>query len=101
MTREELDLRKDELRAEQERKLISLLKEYIDANNPVKVGDVVRDHATTIKVESVSYYLNTLDPCAVYVGVELTKRGVPKKSGNKERVYQCNMEAFSTPEKGG
>jgi hypothetical protein len=93
MTKEEFEINKDILYSEYQRKGISLMKEYIKANNPVKIGDIVADYATSIKVERITNYLSNSEPCAIYLGIELTKKGLPKKAGTIAKIYQCNMES--------
>lgn len=36
------------LKKEHEEKRMKLIKEYVDSNNPYKIGDVVTDHACSI-----------------------------------------------------
>ena len=81
------------LELEFEQKKSKLIKEYVDANNPYKIGDKVTDHANSIIIEKIKYHiLLTGIPCAVYYGSELKKDGTPKKNGNKTYVYQINLK---------
>jgi hypothetical protein len=77
-------------------KLKSLAKEYAISNNPYKIGDVVTDHMGSIKIEQIKFYFSTLPnsslfPSCTYFGIEVTKRGEPKKGGKKRSVYQENL----------
>ena len=82
-----------ELKVEFEQKKERLIKEYVDANNPYKIGDKVTDHANSIIIEKIKYHMSLYGfPCAVYYGPELKKDGTPKKNGNKTYVYQSNLK---------
>ena len=55
-----------ELKVEFEQKKERLIKEYVDANNPYKIGDKVTDHANSIIIEKIKYHISlTGIPCAV------------------------------------
>ena len=82
-----------ELKVEFEQKKERLIKEYVDANNPYKIGDKVTDHVCSIIIEKIKYHISLSGfPCAVYYGPELKKDGTPKKNGNKTYVYQFNLK---------
>lgn len=83
------------LELEFEQKKSKLIKEYVDANNPYKIGDKVTDHYqnVSIRIEKIKYHLSLYGfPCAVYYGPELKKDGTPKKNGNKTYIYQTNLK---------
>ena len=63
----ECDKKKDELR-----------KQYAIEHNPVKFGDIITDHYHTIKVETMGLFGHPV-PYMLFVGEELTVKGVPKK----------------------
>ena len=93
MEYQEYEDRLRELKVEFEQKKSKLIKEYVDANNPYKIGDKVTDHANSIIIEKIKYHISlTGIPCAVYYGSELKKDGTPKKNGNKTYVYQINLK---------
>lgn len=70
----------------------SLMTNYVDANNPYKVGDKVTDHVGTVVVELIKYDWGLHSrPCAIYYGTEINKDGNPNKRGNKRYVYQSNL----------
>lgn len=85
------------LELEFEQKKSKLIKEYVDANNPYKIGDKVTDHYqdVSIRIEKIKYHISLYGtPCAVYYGSELKKDGTPKKNGNEACVYQCNLKTI-------
>ena len=93
MEYQEYEDRLRELKFEFELKKTKLIKEYVDANNPYKIGDKVTDHACSIIIEKIKYHISLCGfPCAVYYGPELKKDGTPKKNGNKTYVYQSNLK---------
>lgn len=93
MEYQEYEDRLIELKVEFELKKTKLVKEYVDSNNPYKIGDKVTDHVCSIIIEKIKYHIS-LDgtPCAVYYGSELKNDGTPKKNGNKTYVYQINLK---------
>ena len=93
MEYQEYEDRLIELKVEFELKKTKLVKEYVDSNNPYKIGDKVTDHACSIIIEKIKYHISLSGfPCAVYYGPELKKDGTPKKNGNKTYVYQSNLK---------
>jgi hypothetical protein len=81
-----------QLESDFEMKKISLMKEFVVANNPYKVGDTVTDLAGTILIESMGFAWGANSkPCATYYGPELKKDGTPKKNRDKRRVWQSNV----------
>lgn len=72
----------------------NLQKEYAFANAKYKQGDLITDHSGTIIVESIKYDSGSFGeyPGAVYYGTEYTKKGIPKKSGEKRNVWQKNIK---------
>ena len=97
MQYQEYEDRLRELKVEFEQKKMKLVKEYVDANNPYKIGDKVTDHYqnVSIRIEKIDYHLSLYGtPCAVYYGPELKKDGTPKKNGNKTYIYQTNLKTI-------
>ena len=95
MEYQEYEDRLRELKVEFEQKKMKLVKEYVDANNPYKIGDKVTDpyQEVSIIIEKIKYHISLYGfPCAVYYGPELKKDGTPKKNGNKTYVYQINLK---------
>ena len=77
-----------------------LRKEYAIEHNPIKVGDIITDHYHTIKVESMvvyveSYYYTNNIPYIRYKGVELTKKGVPKKHQQYTTMAQPDIKTIN------
>lgn len=93
MTQDEYNERIKRLEAKLEDEKNTLLKEFVDSNNPYKKGDIVTDHIGSIRIEKIKYATGGMlgIPCAVYFGIELTKKGVPKKIATKRDVYQRNI----------
>ena len=94
MTTEEYKNRLKEIAKEKEAKEIQLAKEYVNANNPYKVGDIVEDDIGKILVEqiTITYTFSSNLPCALYIGSELNKDNSKKKNGSKRNVYQTNLK---------
>jgi len=68
----------------------AVIRKFIILNNPYKVGDIVQDHSSVIKVEEIQYDLRSR--CAVYIGPKLKKHNhEPYKNGDRDRVWQCNI----------
>ena len=65
-------------------------EEYARANSDIKIGDIITDHVGTIRVEVIKIYYSSPPQCE-YVGVMLTKKGVPFKGGEKRTVIQENI----------
>lgn len=91
MTLEQLESNREALEKEFNRRSHELLAEYCDSNNTVKIGDIVRDTVTIIRVETITYWNSSRKPMCVYNGIELTKSLQPRKDGRKASVYQGAM----------
>ena len=93
-TRKELQERLDLCRSEYERKRFEVSKAFALEDNPVKIGDMVTDHYHTIKVKKfgISSYPY---PTMVYIGIEMTKKGEPKKRQENNPVYQQNIRIIN------
>lgn len=96
MTAKELQEKCMELQRECNDKQFELRKQYAIEHNPVKVGDIVTDHYHTIRVERMSLYGSPI-PYMRYHGVELTKKGVPKKRQPvpDNPVLQTHLESIN------
>lgn len=90
MTKEELKKKMDMLAVKNSVEKTICIKQYIDDNNPVEIGDTVTDRVTTLIVNKICHSLWGDDPCAIYYGVELRKDGKPRKA-QKSVVFQSNM----------
>ena len=81
-----------ELESDFENKKTELMKEFIRANNPYKIGDKVTDHIGSIIIEKMGFACAyNFKPCATYTGLELKKDGTPTKKGSRRQVWQSNL----------
>ena len=94
LTKEMYKEKMKEIQAEAQKKLNQLARNFADANNPVKVDDIVTDHIGALKVKKIKYYfsLSTAAPLpqCYYSGTRLTKAGNPAKREDAD-VYQQNL----------
>lgn len=69
-----------------------VVKEFCDANNPYKVGDVFTDHIGSILIDKIQYWVifGNEGPCCVYSGLELKKDGTPRKDKSRRQCWQYN-----------
>lgn len=67
-----------------------LMKEYAEAQNPYKIGDLFRDRLGTIKIEKIKFTGDRVYPSCIYYGTMHTKAGQPHKSGTTRNAYQTN-----------
>lgn len=87
MTKQELNAKIKAIELEADRQKNLAYKQYVAENAKYKVGDVVRDATDAIRVEQVrfSVYRNL---SIYYWGVLLTKKGVPRKDGERRAIYE-------------
>lgn len=78
------------LKQRHDKEIKKLKREYALTNNPIKIGDIVTDGYSTVKVEKIVVYLNN-PPCCVYRGPELNKNKTVKKNGKITDIYQTNL----------
>lgn len=54
-----------------------IYKQYLDEKYGIKIGDIVTDHAHTIKVESIDYFYDSFSygPTAKFKGPDYKKDG--------------------------
>lgn len=65
---------------------------YALEHNDVKVGDfLITDTGSTICVDKIGVYAGN-PPSCVYSGVVLTRKGTPRKNGERDSIYQMNMK---------
>lgn len=63
--------------------------EYVAANAKHKIGDVVSDNSDTIRVEKIAFNIKgSVEVSIYYWGVMLTKKGEPRKDGQKRAVWE-------------
>ena len=75
---------------EAHKKKRALQRKYALSNNTFKIGDIVTDHIGSVRVEKILFYYDQVPSC-VYVGIQITKKGKPVKSGEKRNAYQINL----------
>ena len=79
-----------------EKDLNDLLVEFIESNNPHKIGDVVSDDNGSILIQDILMDRcsgsQAKQPCAVYCGIILNKNGKPNKKGETRRIWQNKMK---------
>lgn len=71
----------------------ALLIDFVDINNPYKIGDIVTDHIGSIRYDKLKYTTTGCDyvPTPIYSGIELKKDGTPKKRIIVRDVYGSNI----------
>ena len=87
MTKQELNAKIKAIELEADRQKHLAYKQYVAENAKYKIGDVVRDATDTIRVEQVSFSVYR-DISIFYWGVLLTKKGVPRKDGERRAIYE-------------
>jgi len=94
MTKKEYQSQIKTINTEANEKKKEVMREYAMSNNPYNIGDIVKDHQQTIKVDDIKIQISseTSMPQCVYYGILLKKDGTPYKSGKKEYVYQSNIK---------
>ena len=93
MNKEEYLSKKRAIQEQHDEQLKLLNKEFALDNNPVKVGDVIKDHYKIIRVEKfiLSSTMNGT-PMLKYRGIRLTAKGEPaKREKDDNAIYQNNI----------
>lgn len=63
--------------------------EYVKENAKYKIGDVVSDETDTIRIERIDFNIFATGVVSIYYwGVMLTKKGEPRKDGQKRAIYE-------------
>lgn len=83
------------VRKEAESKIKAIQIEYAEKNNPVKIGDMVSNQSTNVKVETIGIAIIAGLPSMVYHGPAMTKKGNLFKSGKRDKVYQVNLQIIN------
>ena len=91
MTKQELNAKIKAIELEADRQKHLAYKQYVAENAKYKIGDVVRDATDTIRVEQVSFSIYR-DISIYYRGVALTKKGVPRKDGERRAVCESMIK---------
>ena len=90
MTEEEFDFKIAEIHEKASNLKKELFVDYAHSNNSYKIGDIVKDHSSIIKIERITVtfgYLNKYPQC-IYRGPRLKKDLKPYKSGEHDSVSQ-------------
>lgn len=97
MTKEELKKKIDELSRQFEKEKNKIYEQYLDEKYGIKIGDIVTDHAHTIKVESIDYFYDCfLDgPTAKLKGPDYKKDGTISKRQTNTPVYLQNVKVIN------
>ena len=100
MTKKEYEEKLQKIDDNYNREKELLYSDYALSNNPVKLGDIIADSHTTIKVEGIKVIiLNCIDfPICVYFGTEIKQDGTPKKSLVPEKIYQYLLKFINGKE---
>jgi len=89
-------IRQDYKKAKEE-----LFLNFAEANNPYKIGDIIRDHYHTIKIRKIKHrfpdaraiFNDGSDfPTTTYIGTELNLELSPKRIQRNIFMYQCNVK---------
>jgi hypothetical protein len=89
MTKEQYDIKVLELNEKHKKETEELKKQFADANNPVKLADIIECRGIRIQVDSIGYYLPyDSDPKCRYSGFMITKDGKPRKDLRRETIFQ-------------
>jgi hypothetical protein len=94
MTKQQYKDKIKELKASYSISELHIVQEYAYANNPYKVGDIIRDHCHIIKIQTIKFCKPSIGegfPSCVYHGIELKKDLTPKKNQGSTVMYQTNV----------
>lgn len=90
MTFEEMKEVELELRKSHEKEITKLRVDYAKDNARFEKGQIIDNDIFRILVDDIKYSTCVAygPPCAVYIGLEMTKQNKPKKSKARESIYQ-------------
>ena len=76
--------------------VINMICDFTEAHNDYKIGDIVRDHLGSIKIESMlplrmKNIHDMYQPQMVYTGKELKANLKPRKDNSCRDLYQENI----------
>lgn len=86
MTKEEMKARIAEIERECIERKKSVYQLYAETGGKFKCGDMVSDGSMSILVDRVSFSFMAGD--IVYYGPVLTKKGVPRKDGERMHIFE-------------
>jgi hypothetical protein len=87
MEKQEFDSKMKDLEKRFEKEKGALIYEYALSSAIFKIGDIIQDHKCIIVVDKISASFSYREVKTVYHGIELTKKLVPKKSGDRNSVW--------------
>ncbi len=94
MDKEQYLTKKKSIQADFDSEMLGINSAYAFSNSPVEVGDIVTGHYQTIKVDKIKLSAGRGElPQCVYFGAVLTKKGEPRKDGERNQVWQCDLIA--------
>ena len=90
MTKDELKAKIAEIERMAELQKEQAYFEYVRTNAKYKIGDVVSDSTDTIRVEEIKFSVTRQfnEVSIWYWGPMLTKKGEPRKDGQKRAVFE-------------
>ena len=95
MTTEEYEKHIQEIDDTAHRLRAEVHKNFALSHAKAKVGDVVVDHRSCIRVEEVDVVFagyNKYPQCR-YSGPRLTAKDLPYKNGQRDIIFDCNVES--------
>ena len=90
MNKNEFKIARIEMIKRHKKELTDLIVDFAKGQSPVKIGDIITGIDTTIKVSHIQVSI-TENPCCIYSGVWLTKKGVENKRNEKAIIYQTGV----------
>lgn len=90
MNKDDFTIKLNRIKAVYENSKKELRREYAISNNSHNIGDIVKSSSSIIKIDKIligKVFDSELSEC-VYIGYELRKDFVPKKSGAKDTIWQ-------------
>lgn len=93
MTKEEFTKKLEKLEKKHTHEQIELFIQYARSNQKYQNGNVITDHAKTIKIDDIKFQGPRFDclPQAVYYGYVLKKDGTRRKDKKRDCIYQSNI----------
>lgn len=87
MTEQEYNNELNEIEENYKAAKSALYKKYAKSQIIYNVGDTIRQHGNTIKIEKYSTYIGLGKPKPIYIGIELKKDLSPKKRQENTKIY--------------
>jgi len=93
MTKEDFKIKLLEIEDYYGKSKKKLFTEFAFAHNPYKIGDIISDAKTTIKIEKIIYakFCDLQYPHCYYTGMEIDKKGEPCENGKKKSIHQHDI----------